>query len=121
LDTLRRAGEGPEPARWRHWVVEVERTGRVTLPSAARRIADGLTSVRALSGDDALVLRRDGLGAATTLDGRGRLLLPVWLRRVAAPAGSVLVAARRPDAPVVVIAPVGALDALVDALCREVG
>jgi bifunctional DNA-binding transcriptional regulator/antitoxin component of YhaV-PrlF toxin-antitoxin module len=121
LDALHRVGRRPAPARWRHWVVEVQRSGRVTLPPAARRIADGLPAVRAVSRDDALVLRRDGLGAAITLDGRGRLILPVWLRRLAAPAGSVLVAARRPDASVVVIAPVGSLDALVEGVCGEVG
>jgi DNA-binding transcriptional regulator/RsmH inhibitor MraZ len=71
----------------------MERTGRVTLPAAARCVAEGLTVLRATSRDDALVLRRDGLGAPTQLDGRGRLLVPVWLRRAAERTRSVLVAA----------------------------
>jgi hypothetical protein len=120
LGRLRRLGAAAEPARWQHWVIEMERTGRVTLPAAARCVAEGLTVLRATSRDDALVLRRDGLGAPTQLDGRGRLLVPVWLRRAAERTRSVLVAARRPDAAVVVIAPTSVLDGAVDELCGEV-
>lgn len=68
-----------------------------------------------------MVLRREGLGAATPVDPRGRVLLPAWLRREVTAAGAVFVAARRPDASTVVVTPVAGLDDVADALVGEVG
>jgi bifunctional DNA-binding transcriptional regulator/antitoxin component of YhaV-PrlF toxin-antitoxin module len=66
-----------------------------------------------------VVLRRDGTGALTPVDRRGRVLLPAWLRRRAAAEPLVVfVAARRPDASLVVVTPAADLDHLADALAR---
>ena len=58
----------------------------------------------------------------TPVDRRGRVLLPAWLRRTAAAEPVVgFVAARRPDASLVVVTPAGDLDELADALAEGVG
>ena len=81
----------------------------------------GLPAVRLWSTGTTVVLRRDGRGAVTPADRRGRVLLPAWLRRPAAAEPVVVfVAARRPDASLVVVTPVVDLDALADALAGEV-
>ena len=87
LSVLRDLG-GERPAlRWRHWIVGVEPIGRVTLPVEARAVldADGAGVVRVLCRDLTLVLRGGGAGASLTVDGRGRLFLPAWLRRATLP------------------------------------
>jgi len=55
------------------------------------------------------------------VDRRGRLFLPSWLRRLVEETGTVLAAARRPDASLVVITPPSVIDAFVDDLAGEVG
>lgn len=103
-------------------MVGVDDGGRLTLPVDARGVAAGSGVVRASSRSDAVVLRREGLGAETPVDRRGRLQLPPWLRgHLRLSGGSVFVAARRPDASTVVVTPVAGLDGLADALVGEVG
>jgi hypothetical protein len=91
LAALRRE-PAPRPARWWHWVLELDHKGRLTLPPEARQIGTG-GDVRAWSCGGALLLRPAGVGAAMALDRRGRVLLPEWLR----PVDAVFVAARRPE------------------------
>ena len=97
----------------------LDSAGRLSLPSDARQLCDGAASVQASSYGAAVVLCRDGAGAPLSVDRRGRVQLPTWLRREVASAGAVFVAARRPDASVVVITPATGLDALADALVGE--
>ena len=111
------AAEAPEPGWW-YWVVGVDPTGRIIVPARAWP-SHGRAGLCAVSRGDALVLR-EGTGAAVGVDRRGRLTLPPWLRSACGPGGSVLVAARRPDAAVVVVSPVSVLDALVAGLVGEV-
>jgi DNA-binding transcriptional regulator/RsmH inhibitor MraZ len=85
----------------------------------ARRALDSRTSVQAVSRDLILVLRQGGVGARVTIDRRGRLILPAWLRRAVDASGSVLVAARAADSLAVVVAPTVVLDDLVDHVARE--
>jgi DNA-binding transcriptional regulator/RsmH inhibitor MraZ len=116
--------EAPElsPGRWWHCVTGLDYKGRLTLPAEARQLADRASVVRVSSRGSAVVLRREGVGAVTPVDRRGRLLLPGWLRREAArDGGIVFVAARRPDASVVVVSPVDGLDAVAEGLAGEVG
>ena len=130
LSVLRNHGGERPVLRWRHWIVAVEPIGRVTLPVEARAVlhadgaADGLGGdaagdVRALCRDLALVLRGDGAGASLTVDGRGRLFLPAWLRQATVSSGSVLVAFRCVEQPMVVLRATGVLDALVDGVAGE--
>ena len=112
--SLLREGEGDRPVpQWQHWVVAVEPTGRITLPSAARQALGSGSCVQAVTRESMLVLhRRDG-GANLAIDRRGRLILPAWLRTPARSSGSVLVAARAVGTPAVVVAPTGVLEAIV--------
>jgi hypothetical protein len=64
----------------------------------------------------ARVLRRGGAGATFSVDGRGRLYLPVWMRWTDA----VLVGTQM-DRRLVVIAPVGVLDGIGDLLAGDEG
>jgi bifunctional DNA-binding transcriptional regulator/antitoxin component of YhaV-PrlF toxin-antitoxin module len=104
-------GERPVP-QWQHWIVAVESTGRITLPSAARQALGSGSCAQAVIREGMLVLhRRDG-GASLAIDRRGRLILPAWLRTPALSPGSVLVAARAVGIPAVVVAPTGVLEAI---------
>jgi hypothetical protein len=109
------------PGRWRHWVTGLEATGRITLPPGARLVADERVPIRAVSRGPMLVLRAGGVGVPVRVDGRGRLALPAWLRRMCEPTGSVLVAARHPESSVVVVASTGVLDSFVDDVVGKVG
>ncbi|MDZ7676241.1 MAG: hypothetical protein U5K30_14385 [Acidimicrobiales bacterium] len=71
---------------WRWSAAEPEPSGRLSLPTAARRVLVGdVAGAHEVSGvvrGDTLVLRTQaGNGRAMTVDGRGRIYLPVWLRR----------------------------------------
>lgn len=117
LDDL---GAEPPPRRWAWAVAKLQPIGRITLPAEAGGAlgwSPGVTvEIRGRSSRLALVLRRDGTGAAFRVDGRGRLYLPVWLRRTDA----VLVGTRE-DRPLVVIAAVGVLDGIGDLLLGDKG
>jgi hypothetical protein len=107
---------------WRWWIVALQPPGRVTLPAAARHMlgaAAGGATVRALWRDVALVVRLAGPGRSMAVDDRGRVVVPVWLRRAAAPSGTVLVGAWPGPAPVVVVAATGVLDGFGDDLVGE--
>ena len=99
----------------------MEPGGCVWLPAAARRAlgAGGAgATVRAVSRGAVLVVRPGGTGAPVTVDGRGRVSLPVWWRRACA-GGAVAVAARAGEDPLVVLAPTRVLDGLADVLVGE--
>jgi hypothetical protein len=119
LDLIRGFTGERLPGRWRHWVADLEATGRITLPLGARLVADERVPIRAVSRGIMLVLRSGGVGAPVRVDGRGRMALPAWLRRMSEPTGSVLVAARHPEPSVVVLAPTGVLDSLIDEVVGE--
>ena len=104
--------------RWHYWVVAVERIGRVTLPADVRQLLGAGEFVSVVTGD-LLLLRRTGVGARLSLDSRGRVVLPAWLRQAARLSGSVVVAARLSDPPLVVIADTMVLDELVDRVTAE--
>ena len=51
-----------------------------------------------------------------TIDGRGRIYLPVWMRRHP----GLLIGARAPDEPAVVMVPAAVVDAIADELLERV-
>jgi DNA-binding transcriptional regulator/RsmH inhibitor MraZ len=105
-------GDRPVP-KWQHWIIAVEPTGRITLPSGARQVLGSGSCAQAVTRDGVLVLhRRDG-GASLAIDRRGRLVLPAWLRTPARSSGSVVVAARASGVPAVVVAPTDVLEGIV--------
>jgi DNA-binding transcriptional regulator/RsmH inhibitor MraZ len=110
----------PDPSEWAWAVVRLDPKGRLALPLGAR-IALGphgmeRIEVRGVCHRVALVLSPDGAGAAMTIDGRGRLCVPVWLRRGST--SSVLVGANHATS-LVVVAPTAVLDGLGDVLVGE--
>jgi hypothetical protein len=123
LALLRDAGQGPPPGgQWSWAVVAVEATGRVRVSPAARQAlgaGPGGVTVRCVSRGAVLVVRSGGGGAPMVVDGRGRLSLPVWWRRVCVPTGAVAVATRAGECPLVVLAPTGVLDGLAEVLVGE--
>ena len=119
LSLLNGPGASRWEPRWRYWVVAVERIGRVTLPADVRRVLGAGDFVSALTGDLVLLLRRTGVGARLSMDSRGRVVLPAWLRQTARSSGSVLVAARLSELPVVFIADTVVFDRLVDRVTVE--
>ena len=122
LRQLADLGRDPDPPGWEWGIARVEATGRLVLPAEARAALGATTGrpspVRGGCNRVALVLRSDGAGAVIAADRRGRLRLPVWLRRAAAGSGSLLVGTRL-GRPMVVIASTGVLDGLGDALAGE--
>jgi hypothetical protein len=107
-------------SRWRWSIVGLERIGRIRLPAVARAVLDAAPGghLRGRSDRTALALRKDGSGAAVTMDGRGRVVVPMWLRRASAEAGVLLVGACV-DPAVVVVVPVAVLDRIGDLLIGE--
>lgn len=110
----------PEAVRWRHWIAGVDAVGRVRLPAEVRPAADDPPELAAVSGDRVVLLRRHGRGSVRRIDRRGRVTLPVWLRRLVGPDGAVLISASVPDAATVVVTRAAVLDAVVDGLAAEV-
>ena len=111
---------GRHVPQWRHWVVGAEPTGRITLPPGARQVLGSESSAQAVSRGGMLVLHHGGVGASLPIDGRGRLILPAWLRGAARSSGSVLVAARAASTPAVVLATTDLLEDLVSHVVAEV-
>lgn len=71
---------------WRWGGAKPDPAGRLQLPPAARRAlvgeADAAVEVDGVVRGDTLVLRPDAVdGRSVTVDGRGRIYLPAWLRR----------------------------------------
>lgn len=111
-----------EASPWRWSGAEPEPCGRLTLPPAARRalVGDpgGAVEVAAVVRGDTLVLRRNLLdGRSITVDGRGRVYLPVWLRRHA----SFLIGTHHDaDDPALVVVPAMLFDTVGDRLLDRV-
>lgn len=120
LRQLSDLGHAPEPPRWAWAIARLEPTGRLVLPVEARAALDvragHRTPVRGVCHRVALVLLLDDAGAAFVVDGRGRLLIPAWLRTGTA---SEVVVGTRNDSSLVVIAPTTTLDTLGDVLSGE--
>lgn len=115
LDDL--ADDTPPP-RWDWSIVAVEKTGRISLPCPARA-ALGLSGASAafagICHATCLVLSPGDPGRRNVFraDARGRLQVPVWLRR---DDPDVLLVGALVDEGVVVIARTGVLDAVGDSL-----
>lgn len=110
-------------SQWRWSGAEPEPSGRLTLPPAARRAlvgdAGGAVEVSGVVRGDTLVLRPDqATGRAMTVDARGRLYLPQWLRRHS----SFLVGIHHDavDEAAVVVVPAVLFDAIGDRLLERV-
>lgn len=106
---------------WRWSGAEPEPSGRLALPPAARRAlvgdAAGAVEVTGVVRGDTLVLRPDqATGRAMTVDARGRVYLPQWLRRHA----SFLVGTHDADGAAVVVVPAVLFDAIGDRLLDRV-
>jgi len=107
---------------WRWSAAEPEPSGRLLLPAVARRVlgADDAQS-QVVSGavrGDTLVLRPfEAAGRAMTVDGRGRIYLPVWLRRHP---GFLIGTHADPDDQAVVVVPAALIDAVGDQLLGRV-
>ena len=107
---------------WRWSAADPEASGRLLLPSGARRCLGADSSeARSVSGvvrGNTLVLRPGaGSGRSMTVDGRGRLYLPVWLRRHS---GFLIGTHTVPEDPAVVIVPASVFDAMGDQLLERV-
>lgn len=112
-----------EPSPWRWSGAEPEASGRLTLPPAARRAlvakASGAVDVSGVVRGDTLVLRTGpGVGRTMTIDARGRIYLPQWLRRHA----SFLIGTHHAaaDDTAVVVVPAVLFDAIGDRLLERV-
>ena len=120
LRQLADLGHQPDRPRWSWAIARLEPTGRLVLPVEARHAlgvrAGHRTPLRGICQRVALVVRTDGSGALMAVDGRGRLLVPTWLRKGTAAA---VVVGTRHDEPIVVVAPTAVLDALGDVLSGE--
>ena len=119
MSLLRDLNSGQRAPRWRHWIVAVEQIGRISLPPPAWQALGPEPGAEVRSGDLALVLRPDVVGAHFRIDGRGRLFLPAWLRAATGLSGSVLVAARTDGLPMVAVAATGILEDLMDRVTGE--
>lgn len=113
----------PLPAsRWQWSAAEPEPSGRLLLPGAARRVLGAEAAVvHPVSGvvrGDTLVLRPNAVnGRSMTVDGRGRVYLPVWLRRHP---GFLIGTHATADDPAVVIVPATLFDAVGDQILERV-
>jgi len=112
----------PLPAsRWQWSAAEPEPSGRLLLPPVARRVLGSESaSPQVVSGSvrgDTLVIRPEHAESpAMTLDARGRIYLPVWLRRH--PGFLIGTHAAGAD-PAVVIVPATLFDAVGDQLLER--
>ena len=113
-------GHDPDPPDWVWAVARLELNGRLLLPVEARHAlragARGHGDAIGRCHGAALVLRSAGHGRPLAIDGRGRLYVPVWLRRSPLPC---LLVGTHAAASVVVVAPASVLDGLGDQLVGE--
>jgi hypothetical protein len=119
LDADEEAGATPS---WSFAIVTIERTGRLTLPTAVRTAFEGRESLRISARDEvALLSGGGGGGRAVAFDRRGRIVVPRWLRAAAEPDGALLVGTgtRLEGGPVVVLAPPRLLVGFADAMVGE--
>jgi hypothetical protein len=120
LRQLTDLGRDDLPSRWSWAIVGRERIGRIRLPAPAIAALDvgAGGEVRMRSNRLAVIVRPDGPGAAGTVDGRGRLFVPVWLRQ----AGSrALLVGTWADRSLVVVAPVALGVELEDLIAAHTG
>ena len=96
--------------QWRHWVVGMEPTGRITLPFGAWKAIGSEAHTLAASRGGMLVLHHGGLGVSLAVDRRG---VSFCRPGFAAPLGSqvqYLFAARALVTPAVVLVPTDILE-----------
>jgi hypothetical protein len=107
--------------RWAFAIVRIERTGRVMLPAEARAAIAGGGSLRVSARGEVALLRGGGGGRPVTVDGRGRMVVPCWLRDATGPDGSLLVGTGtgHDDEPVVLFVPPRLLCGFADAMVGE--
>lgn len=119
LRQLADIGSAPDPPAWSWGVVRLEPCGRLLLSPEARTVLGALRGqvldVRGLCGPTALVLRPAGRGRTISIDRRGRIYVPMWLRR----SPSYLIGTRDEDPATVVVAPATVLDDLGDDLAGQ--
>lgn len=113
-------GHEPDPPDWVWAVARLEPSGRLLLPGEARHALGtaerGHGDAIGMCHGAALVLRPSGHGRPMAIDGRGRLYVPVWLRRNQVPC---LLVGTHAAASVVVVAPAWVLDGLGDQLVGQ--
>lgn len=105
---------------WSWSIVNLEPIGRVILPGHARQAlarSPGDPKVRARAARVTWVLAKGGTGAQTSVDARGRVYLPAWLRPACS--SGALVGTRSTDG-LVVVCSTGVLDAFGDRLAAPV-
>lgn len=106
----------PPGSGWRWIAASLEPSGRVLLRAEVRDALGATTGqatrVSGVARGEALVLRPAGAGRGRvmTVDRRGRIYLPVWLRRHP----SLLIGSRTVGDRVVVIVPAAVLDSMGD-------
>lgn len=106
------------PHRWDWTIATVEKTGRISLPHPARAalgLSDGGGALVGICHATSLVLRPGDPQRRNPfrVDGRGRLRVPVWLRR---DGPDVLLVRTLGDEGLAVVAGTGVLDAVGDSL-----
>ena len=115
-------GHEPDPPAWDWAVSRLDPGGRLLVPIEARAAlgarSGGRTDVCGLCRGVALVLRVEGRGRRITVDRRGQLYVPAWLRHGAR---TWLLVGTRVAAQIVVVAPLSVLDGLGDRLVGEAG
>lgn len=105
--------DDPPSGRW-HWaIIEPEPSGRVRLPAPAIEVLGGRSVLARIRGEVLVLGPDEGPGCRVGIDRRGRLYLPVWLRRPA-----VLVATT-PAERLVIVVDAAALDPVGDRLIAE--
>jgi bifunctional DNA-binding transcriptional regulator/antitoxin component of YhaV-PrlF toxin-antitoxin module len=107
--------------RWSFAVVTIECTGRLILPAAARTAFERRDSLGLSARGEVALLTGDAAGSAVAVDGRGRLVVPRWLRAAAEPDASLLVGTGtgHVEGPVVLLAPTRLLGGFADAMVGE--
>jgi len=88
--------------------------GRLLLPAGARRTLESRAEMRGIVQRGALVIASDGPGRRITIEARGRLLVPVWLRQ----RGPSMLVGAHTDIALLVIVPTELLDSIGDILTR---
>ncbi len=114
-------GPPVDASPWRWAGAEPDPSGRLQLPPVARRAlvgdAPGAHEVSGVVRGDTLVLRPDpAVGRALTVDGRGRIYLPMWLRRHP----GFLIGTHQDADVAVVVVPAALFDAIGDRLLERV-
>jgi bifunctional DNA-binding transcriptional regulator/antitoxin component of YhaV-PrlF toxin-antitoxin module len=112
--------EVDDGGRWSFAIVTIERAGRVTLPAVVRTAIEG-ARLRLSSRGEVALLRSGGGGRPAAVDGRGRVVVPCWLRDAADPEGRLLVGigTGHDREPIVLFAPLRLLWGFADAMVGD--